>query len=154
MGFVSNEEAAQNNQKNVGYTIQIAAPQETQQQQEQQRYAQQFMNQQMFINQHNGQVRNIFAEARQKEAYMVLDYMREIRSALDTSSLTVGEGDGGATARPPLVPAFDEINRGKLQEAYLRLVERAVNHTEHFMKIEMNMKLTNEIKKADEQTIS
>lgn len=133
----------------VGYTIQLGGPpQPSPEQTEAQKQALQFMNEPRFMQQFTGQMRNLYAEARLKESHMVLSYMREIRSALDTNSLTVAEGDGGATARPPLIPAFDDINRGKLQSAYLRLAERAINHVDFFMHRELGIPLTNEIKLA------
>src|SRR6218665_3822195 len=67
------------------------------------------------------EVRQGHAQARQMEVESILAAMGEIRSALDMTSLTVPDGDRGSTERPPLQPAFDDINRGKLQNAYLRI---------------------------------
>lgn len=135
-----------------GYVIQIGAPPQQPKQEEQFQ-----MSPQMQMQFHNGKMRNIFAEARQKESDLLLNYMHEMRAALNMQSLTVAEGDTGSKDRPPLEPAFRGDVRDKLQQCYLRLCERAVNHTENFLRVEMGMSLTNEIKlqpPRDEQGIS
>lgn len=152
MGFVSSEEAAQNKQNNVGYTIQIGGPPPQPKQEEQFQ-----MTPEMQMQAFNGKMRNVFAEARVKEADLLLSYMHEIRGALNMQSLTVCDGDTGSKDRPPLEPAFRGDVRDKLQQVYLRLAERTINHTENFLRREMGISLTNEIKlqpPRDEQSIS
>ena len=95
------------------------------------------------------EVRQGHAEARQMEVESIIRAMNEIRSALDMTSLTVPEGDRGSTERPPLQPAFDDVNRGKLQNAYLRITERLVNYTDWMVNTQLGVPITNEIKKKD-----
>lgn len=72
------------------------------------------------------------SQARLNESRLLLNGMEEIRSALNMAK--VGEGDGGATERPPLKPAFDDVNLGLLQQRYLFMVDQYISYTEHFLK--------------------
>jgi hypothetical protein len=90
-------------------------------------------------------LRNLHAQARNMETKVLLDGMNEIRNAIQMAE--VAEGDTGSTDRPPLTPAFDDINRGKLQMAYLRMVENYCNYSENMLTKQLDVKLTHEIKK-------
>lgn len=105
------------------------------------------LSQSQFNEIHAARMRNTHAQCRITETRVLLDGLHEIRTALDQGSLTVAQGDTGSKDRPPLEPAFNEVNRLKLQNAYLRMVERFVNHTEDWMGREMDIAMTNEIKK-------
>lgn len=89
------------------------------------------------------------AEVRLTESRLLLHGMEEIRAALDIRAITVAEKDSGSGERPPLEPAFNETNRERLQNAYLRITERLVNYYDHFIQHDMGIKVTNEIKKDD-----
>lgn len=102
---------------------------------------------QMIEQIHVVKMRNAHANARAMEVRMILDGMKEIRDAINLSSITVAEGDTGSKDRPPLEPSFVIENRLKLQNAYLRLTERLINYDEFFLKNELKVELTNEIKK-------
>lgn len=93
---------------------------------------------------HTAKVRELHARARLAENELMMRSMDQILRALSTAS--IDDGDKGGDMRPPLTPAFYEINSGKLQQVYLRLAERLVNHTEFFLKNELKVKLTDEIK--------
>jgi len=90
-------------------------------------------------------LRNLHAQARNLETKVLLDGMNEIRNAIQMAE--VGQDDTGSTDRPPLTPAFDEINRGKLQMCYLRMIESYVNYSENMLTKQLDVNLTNEIKK-------
>lgn len=72
---------------------------------------------------------NILCEGRLVQIAIIHKGLDEIRAAL--AAVTLAEGDRGNTDRPPLIPAFDEINRGKLQEAYLGMMTRYVKFIDH-----------------------
>jgi hypothetical protein len=90
-------------------------------------------------------IRNLHSQARGMETKVLLDGLSEIRSAIQMAE--VAEGDKGSTDRPPLTPAFDDINRGKLQMAYLRMTENYINYCENMLTKQLDVKLTKEIKK-------
>jgi hypothetical protein len=98
---------------------------------------------------HEVKIRNMRANTRANEVQVMLQGLREIRTALDQGSITIAENDSGSGERPPLEPAFDETNRLMLQRAYLRMVERYVNYTEDQMKCEMKIEFSNEINKIN-----
>jgi hypothetical protein len=102
---------------------------------------------QMLQEIHRAKMRMAHAQARNMEADMIMRSMNAIKDAIDHNALTVADGDSGSGNRPPLEPAFDEINRGKLQLAYLRMTERLINYNEFFLTKECGMPLTNEITK-------
>jgi hypothetical protein len=99
----------------------------------------------MANNFYQGRLRNLHAQARGMETKVLLDGMEEIRMALAQGSIS--DGDKGGDVRPPLEAGFDELNRGRLQNAYLRLAERFVNYVDHTLEKQLEMPLTNEIKK-------
>lgn len=135
-------------QPQQGYVIQLGG----QPQQQQPHPEERFFTQSQFNELHAARMRNTHAQCRITETRVLLDGLHELRSALDTNSLTVSQGDTGSKDRPPLEPAFTELNRLKLQNAYLRMVERFVNHTEDWMGREMDIKMTDEIKKDQPKT--
>lgn len=87
------------------------------------------------------------ANVRSQEQRIIMNAMEQIKSALDGQALTVGEGDNGATARPPLTPSFDDVNRGRLQHAYLYLAERLTNYVDFMLTQELKIPVTNDINK-------
>lgn len=93
---------------------------------------------------HMVRMRSMNAQCRVMELNVILDSLREIRTALCVAA--IGEKDSGGTERPPLEKAFDEVNCIKLQEAYLYLTERMANYTDAMMK-QLAIPTTNEIKK-------
>ena len=97
---------------------------------------------------HIAKIRNMHANARTLEMNVMLRGLEEMRNALQMAQ--VADGDGGTTERPPLTPAFDDVNHGKLQSSYLTLTERYVNYCDHMLKKELTIATTNEIKKACE----
>lgn len=146
MNYNYQEADSPGQQKQQGYTIVIGNPQPPQQQQPEDRMQ---LTQEMAKDIHYGKMKYMLAEARNNESRLLLSYMRELRSAINSESLQVAEGDTGSKDRPPLEPAFRDDVRHKLQLAYLRLAERMVNHTEDLLK-EGSVKMTNEIKLAPE----
>lgn len=130
-------------QQPPGYVIQIPFQQNQMPPQE----AQIPMNPQMIAEIHNAKIRSIYSATRLTESDLVLRGLTEIRMALNVGSITVASDDKGSTERPPLEPAFDEINRGKLQNAYLALTERYINLVDNFLVKELKVELTHEIKK-------
>lgn len=110
---------------------------------------QKYLSKAQFDQLHNAKVRQAYANARITESELLLRGLEEIRASLNDKSLTVGDGDQGSTTRPPLVPAFDEVNRMKLQQCYLAMAERYVNFVDNFLVVELKAKLTHEIKKED-----
>lgn len=91
-------------------------------------------------------LRALHANARASEIRVILAGMQELRDALQMAQ--VNAGDTGTSERPPLTPAFDDVNHGKLQNAYLTMVERYVNYTDFMLTSELKIKTTNEIKKV------
>lgn len=130
----------------LGYTLTIANPQAQQQQAPQEMYQ---MTPQQVQDCHAVRMRQSHAQARQMETSTLLSLMREVRSAIDADSIQIGEDDRGATTRPPLTAAFNDLNRVRLQGAYLRLTERCANYVDNMIGKELGMPLTNEIKKSD-----
>lgn len=138
------------NQQNPqqGYVIQFGPPTQQQPQPKlpEQMYQLTLTEQQAFTM---ARLSGVLADVRMEEAKLLLAGMNEMRSALDTRSLTVGQNDKGSGDRPPLEPAFNDVNRGRIQNAYVRMVERYVNYVEHFLDHDLKIDLTNEIKKDD-----
>lgn len=93
----------------------------------------------------NGRLRNVHAQCRSMEEKILLDGMHEIRAAIQMAE--IAGGDTGTSERPPLTPAFDDVNRGRLQACYLTLAERLVNYCDHVLTQELKIRITNEIKK-------
>lgn len=109
------------------------------------------MTDQQMFDFSNGKIRALHAQSRPMETKILLDFMVEIRHAI--SMPEVASGDSGTSERPPLTPAFNDTNRGKLQNAYLTLAERAVNYCDHMLSKEFKIATTNEIKKSHEKNI-
>jgi hypothetical protein len=97
----------------------------------------------------NAKLRNMHANARLQETTVMLRGLEEMRTAMQL--FTVGTGDTGSSARPPFEVAFYEENRGKLQNAYLRLTERYLNYCEHMLVQQLDIPVTNEIRKVAEK---
>jgi hypothetical protein len=66
------------------------------------------------------------ADIRNKGAEIFQNALEEIRSGM--SQYKISTGDKGGEGRPPMDPSFDDINHGKLQEAYLSVVLRYVKY--------------------------
>ena len=103
---------------------------------------------------HRARLRTIHGNCRPLEAGIILEGLYEIRAALNIQSITVSEDDSGSGERPPLEPAFDEINRGRLQHSYLYLAERYCNYVDWMLtsQLDKDMTLTNEINKKPKPT--
>lgn len=137
----------QGQQQPHGYTILVGGPQPQVQPNPYENPPPGMITKDMLMDIHRSKLRLAHAQARNMEADMIMRSMNAIKDAIDTNSLTVASGDTGSSARPPLEPAFDEINRGKLQLAYLRMTERLINYNEFFLTKECGIPLTNEINK-------
>lgn len=98
---------------------------------------------------HRARLRAMHANCRPLEAGVILEGLYEIRAALNIQSITVADGDSGSGERPPLEPAFDELNRGRLQHSYLYLAERYCNYVDWMLvnQLDKDFPITNEIKK-------
>lgn len=60
-------------------------------------------------------------KAAHAEAGLFLNSLNEVRQALAQHS--IDEENGGMGERTPVLPAFDELNRGRLQQRYLTLYD-------------------------------
>lgn len=79
-----------------------------------------------YANMLKAQTAAIVADIRQVDSRLFLEALKEIRLAMMNAS--IAEGDKGSTDRPPIQQSFDEVNAGKLQEAYLNIVLRYVKY--------------------------
>lgn len=105
------------------------------------------MSEEMLKEMQLAKLRQMHANARMQETAVILRGLEEMRLALQQFSIS--DGDRGATERPPLESAFEEINKGRLQNAYLRLTERYLNYCEHMLVHQLAIKVTHEIKKSE-----
>jgi hypothetical protein len=107
------------------------------------------MDAEMVKEMQRAKLRNMHANARMQETRVLLGGLEEMRHALQLFG--IAEGDRGSTERPPFETAFYEENKGKLQNAYLRLTERYLNYCEHMLVQQLDIKVTHEIKKVQDK---
>lgn len=99
---------------------------------EQVRYSKEMIEERMKIELMEAQVHVMQQEAimRQMEAQLMLNGMKEFRSALEQCTVAEGDNGGISESRPPLKQILDEENAGIIQKNYVAMARRYVQFTE------------------------